>query len=157
MDPKQLPVTCQAEIPETYLDDMKHMNVMWYTHLFGRATGGLFKLLGLTREYFEEHHSGTFALEQHFRYLAEVRVGQHITIRSRFLGHSAKKIHAIHMMTNDTREVLAATCEFIGIHVDMRVRRSSLIPEDMAKHLEQIAAEHAKAEWEPGVITVMKP
>ena len=36
-----LPITLQTVIPEDYIDVMGHMNVMWYTHLFGKATGGL--------------------------------------------------------------------------------------------------------------------
>ena len=57
-----LPITHQATIPESYLDMMGHMNVMWYTHLFARATVGLFQLMGMDRDYFQEHHSGSFAL-----------------------------------------------------------------------------------------------
>src|SRR5438067_12161131 len=119
-----LPITYRATIPPDYLDEMGHMNVMWYTHLFGCATMGLFERIGLTREYFEAHHAGSFALEHHVRYLAEVRVGQHVTLRTRALGRSAKRMHFMHFMVHDDGR-LAATGEFIGTHVDMKVRRSS--------------------------------
>src|SRR3954449_11689579 len=81
-----LPITHEATIPESYLDSMGHMNVMWYTHLFGCATGGFFKLVGMNREYFQANHTGSFALAQHFSYRREVRVGEHVVIRSRLLG-----------------------------------------------------------------------
>ena len=42
MDLNPLPVTYRAFIPEAYLDEMGHMNVMWYTHLFSQAMGGIF-------------------------------------------------------------------------------------------------------------------
>ena len=45
-----LPITHATVIPEDYLDMMGHMNVMWYTHLFGCATVGLFKLDPVTGE-----------------------------------------------------------------------------------------------------------
>ena len=41
-DVRQLPVTHRQTIPEEYLDVMGHMNVMWYTHLFGEGMGGCF-------------------------------------------------------------------------------------------------------------------
>ena len=75
-----LPITHRAAIPESYLDEMGHMNVMWYTHLFSLASGGLFELVGLNRAYFEANQAGCFALATHVRYLAEVRVGQPVRI-----------------------------------------------------------------------------
>jgi acyl-CoA thioester hydrolase len=47
MNIDSLPVTHQATVPESYLDAMGHMNVMWYTHLFDQATWRFFASLGL--------------------------------------------------------------------------------------------------------------
>ncbi len=63
MDLTALPITHRAVIPETYLDEMGHMNVMWYTHLFSLGAWGLFQLVGLNREYFEANQAGSFALD----------------------------------------------------------------------------------------------
>ena len=104
MDLSQLPVTYEATIPESYLDAMGHMNVMWYTHLFGRATGGMFSLLGLDKDYFISHNSGSFALSQFFSYRKEVRVGEHVRLRSRMVGRSERKLHFIHFMTKGEEE-----------------------------------------------------
>src|SRR5580692_9739489 len=128
MNLSPLPVTYRATIPETYLDEMGHMNVMWYTHLFSLAAWGLFQLVGLTREHFTANRTGSFALAQHFRYLKEVRLGQHVTLRSRVLGRSAKRWHMIHFMTIDELDMLATTAEVVSTYVDMTVRRSSVMP-----------------------------
>jgi acyl-CoA thioester hydrolase len=154
---KNLPITHQAVIPETYLDEMGHMNVMWYTHLFSRATEGLFELIGLTRAYFEGNQAGSFALEIHTRFLAEVRVGKPITIRSRLLGRSEKRPHFIHFMVMDDTDVLAATEEAVGTHVDMTVRRASPYPAPVAEVMDRLLAEHAGLTWKPPVCGVMKP
>jgi acyl-CoA thioester hydrolase len=156
MDFMQLPITHQTVIPESYLDDMGHMNVMWYTSLFGRATGGLFKMLGLTRAYFESNQSGSFALEQHFRYLDEVRAGTHITIRSRLLGRSHKVMHAIHIMTKDDTGAIAATGEFLGAHVDMRIRRTSPFPAVIIAALDDMIAEQSHVEADRRIRPAMK-
>jgi acyl-CoA thioester hydrolase len=155
MDFMQLPIMHRATIPESYLDDMGHMNVMWYTHLFGQATGGLFELIGLTDQYFLTNQAGSFALEQRFRYLSEVRVGQSITIRSRVLGHSSKLLHALHIMTKDDGDVLAATGEFIGAHVDMRIRRTSFFPSHILKSLDLLMEVHGKVTAHPRIQATM--
>jgi carnitine 3-dehydrogenase len=156
MEFMQLPIMHRATIPESYLDDMDHMNVMWYTFLFGQATGGLFELIGLTDAYFLANQAGSFALEQRFRYLSEVRVGQSITIRSRVLGHTSKLLHALHIMTKDDGDVLAATGEFIGAHVDMRIRRTSFFPAHILESLDRLEAEHGKVEAHPRIQSTMK-
>src|SRR5687767_8820113 len=125
MNLQALPVTHQATIPESYLDLMGHMNVMWYTYLFGQATVGLFKLMGIDRDYYENQRAGSFALAQYFNYLKEVRVGEQVTLRSRLLARSEKRFHSIHFMTKGDDQILAATGEFLGTHVDLNIRRSS--------------------------------
>ena len=157
MDLSSLPVTHRAVIPETYLDEMDHMNVMWYTHLFTEAAGGLFQIVGLTREHFTASRTGSFALEQHFRYLKEVRVGQHVTLRSRVLGRSAKRWHTIHFMTIDELDALAATAESVSTHVDMRVRRSSPMPPAVTDAIDRLLIEHASLDWDAPVCGALKP
>jgi acyl-CoA thioester hydrolase len=157
MDLTPLPVTHRAVIPETYLDEMGHMNVMWYTHLFSEAAWGLFQMVGLTPVYFEAHRAGSFALAQHFRYLKEVRLGQHLTLRSRVLGRTAKRWHTIHFMTIDELDLLAATAEAVSTHVDMTVRRSSPMPPAVADAIDRLLAEHSRLGWDAPVCGAMNP
>src|SRR6185369_13899032 len=135
-----LPVTYEATIPEDYLDMMGHMNVMWYTHLFSLAVGGLYQRLGLTGEYFQTNAAGSFLLEAHVRHLSEVRAGQSVTIRTRMLGRSAKRLHFMNFMVKDDT-VLAATSESVAAHIDMRIRRSSPFPSAIAEAIDQLVME----------------
>ncbi len=144
----QLPLTYEATIPEDYLDLMGHMNVMWYTHLFSMSMMGVFRLTGLTREYMEEHQSGMFALESHIRYLSEVRVNQQVSVRSRFLDASPRRIHLIHFLVNHDKNDVAATFELVSSHVDMRIRRTSPFPEELAARIDELVKKHAALSWE---------
>ncbi len=157
MDLETLPITHAAEIPTEYLDEMGHMNVMWYMHLFGRSTIELFRRVGLHREYFKANQTGTFALEQHVRFLAEVRVGQHVTLRTRVLGRSTKRFHFMHFQFNDDRERLAATGEFVGAHIDLKERRMAPFPADIAANFDRLLEEHTRLPWEPPVCGAMRP
>jgi acyl-CoA thioester hydrolase len=155
MEISSLPVTYRKTIPHEYIDEMGHMNVMWYTHLFDEATYTFFDLFGIGKGYEIETHNGAFALEQHIRYLAEVREGQGITIHTRALGASPKVIHFMHFMVRDHDKVLAATSELVGVHIDMRNRKSSSFPEDIYQRLNGILREHEKLAWDPLVCGVM--
>jgi len=151
-----LPITFEATIPDSYLDSMGHMNVMWYTYLFGHATGGLFKVLGMDREYFQAHRAGSFALAQYFSYRKEVRVGDQVTLRSRLIGRSEKKLHVLHFMTKGDAPVLAATDEFLGAHIDMTTRRTSPFAPHIAENLDQMIAEHTALDWNAPLSGAMK-
>ena len=144
-----LPITCEATIPESYLDSMGHMNVMWYTHLFGRAACGLFELVGMDRVYFKEGRFGSFALAQFFRYKKEVRVGEHVTLRTRLLARSDKQLHVMHFMIKGDDHVLAATGEFLAAHIDMRTRRTSPFAPPVSENLDRLIAQHAALDWDP--------
>ena len=122
-DVRLLPLTHQATIPEDYLDSMGHMNVMWYTHLFAHAMGGIFKRIGMDRDYFVSNQAGSFALKQYVDYLIEVRFGEQISIHTRLLGRSSKRIHLIHFMIKARVDSLASTSEVLLTHIDMRIRR----------------------------------
>ncbi len=147
----QLPQTYEATIPEDYLDMMGHMNVMWYTHLFSMAMGGVFRLTGLTREYMEQHHSGMFVLESHIRYFSEVRVSQQVSVHSRILNRTAKRIHAIHFLINHDKQDVAATFELVSSHIDMQLRRTSPLPESLAARFDELVVAHAALDWPPPV------
>ncbi len=157
MNLASLPVTHRAVIPGDYIDGFGHVNVMWYTHLFTEAAGGLFRLVGLTREHFAANRTGSFALEQHFRYLKEVRLGQHVTCRSRVLGRSAKRWHTMHFMTIDGLDALAATAEVVSTYVDMTVRRSAAMPAAVTDAIDRLLADHASLDWDAPMCGAMKP
>jgi len=156
-DLSALPIAHQAEIPDSYLDDMGHMNVMWYTHLFSCATIEFLEHIGMDRAYFTENHSGAFALEAYVRYLAEIRVGKHVTVRTRLIGRSEKRFHFMHFLVIDEGPVLATTSEFISAHIDMNVRRMSPIPETITTAYDALLRKHEQLDWQPPLCGTMQP
>ena len=155
MNLTQLPLTYQKTIPTEYLDFVGHMNVMWYTHLFDLATFKFYETFGFGEHYHTQTALGSFALEQHTRYLAEVRAGEAVSIRTRALGRAAKILHFMHFMVEDADGALAATTELVGVHIDMSTRRSSPFPEHIAAGFDEILAAHQKLDWDVPVCGVM--
>jgi acyl-CoA thioester hydrolase len=155
MDLSNLPITNQKTIPEDYIDLMGHMNVMWYTHLFDIASFNFFELFGFGHEYYTETGNGGFALEQHTRYLAEVRLGESVTVHTRALNRTVKRFHFMHFLVKDESGELAATTELVGTHVDMSIRRTSPLPEKIAADFDEILAAHAQFKWEAPICGAM--
>ena len=144
-------------IPEKYLDRMGHMNVTWYTHFFSEATGAFFRELGLDGDYMKSHQAGSFALEAHIRYLSECLVGDHIHVCVRAVARTEKRFHYIQFLVNDDKNVLSASCEFVGAHMDMKVRRMSPIPENIAVVFDQLVEQHNQLNWPPPLCGSMHP
>jgi acyl-CoA thioester hydrolase len=108
-------------------------------------------------EYMQANNAGSFALESHVRYLSEVRAGQRVTLRSRALARSEKRLHFMHFMMIDESSSLAATCEFVGAHIDMTARRMSPLAGQVAASYDRLLAEHRQIDWEAPICGSMRP
>src|SRR5574341_860573 len=145
----------RATIRPDFLDEMGHMNVRWYAVIFDDATWTFFDQIGLSIAYFKRENTGMFALQQYIRYLAEVRVGENIAIRTRVMARTAKRLHFMHFMVNETTSVLAATVENVGSHMDMTIRRTSPFPPYLSQRFDEFIA--AQGSDDLGVPLLLKP
>ena len=81
------------------------------------------------------------------RFLAEVRVGQTVTLHSRVVGRSEKRIHFMHFMVDESGENVASTMEVLATHVDLDIRRSMPFPEDIAAAIDETLSRHDALSW----------
>jgi acyl-CoA thioester hydrolase len=156
-DVEGLPLFHREAIPTDYLDIMGHMNVRWYVALYDTAAWKFFDSFGMNESYYRAEQAGGFALKQFIQYLAEVRVGENVAIRGRMLGRSAKRIHFMLFMVNETTHTQASTFEVLGSHADMRIRRTSPYPQAIAAKLDATIAEHNALAWDAPVCGVINP
>jgi acyl-CoA thioester hydrolase len=153
----QLPLYNRVTIPESYLDLMGHVNIRYYTAMFDDAAWELFAGIGMDQAYYDAGVGGAFALQHFIRYLAEIHAGETVAVRSRLLGRSAKRIHFMHFMINETTGKLAATMEVLGAHADLAIRRTSPFPPTIANRLDAQIAAQAALDWEAPVCGVIQP
>ena len=151
-----LPITNEATIDEEFLDANRHMNVSWYLHLFNQATGRMYSWMGIDWPQFKSRGSSSFILEGHIRYLDEVLISQHVTLRSRLIARTPKRIHFLHFMYNDDNHSMAATYEVVLAHMDMSSRRMAPFPPFMGEKFDTVLAQHQALDWEPPVCGVMQ-
>ena len=151
-----LPITKEATIVDEYLDSNRHVNVSWYLHLFNQATLGMQKWLGFNWRELKSEGASSFSLEGHIRYLAELFAGEHVTVRTRLISRSSKRLHYLHFMFNDDQQKLAATYEEIQAYMDMNKRRMAPYPGPLAARLDEVLQQHQALDWAPPICGAMQ-
>ncbi|HUI53693.1 MAG TPA: thioesterase family protein [Bryobacteraceae bacterium] len=150
------PVCLRTTVPESYKDSNGHMNVRWYLALFDDASDVLHDWMGLTAGYHQTHGTGTFDLEHHIHYLNEVMPGESVAVYVRFVAQSAKRLHYVMFLVNETRGCLAAILECMNAFADLTVRKTAPFPAEAAARIAAGIAAHAKLDWVPPVSGAMR-
>lgn len=133
----------ETVVPD-WIDYNGHMNVAYYVLAFDHATDAFLDSLGLDESYRTRTNCSTFAVEAHITYKREVGEGDELRFTTQLLGFDAKRIHFIHHMYHARDGFLAATNEWLSLHVDLTTRRVSSFPEDIQHRLKQVMDEHGK-------------
>jgi acyl-CoA thioester hydrolase len=142
-------------IPPEYEDYNGHMNIRWYMVIFDDAGLPLYDDLGLTPEYLKANGVGGFDLEHHIHYLNEVHIGDTVAVYLRMVARSAKRMHYLMFMVNETRGALASIFECVNSFADLKVRRTAPYPPDIAAKLDALLADHTALDWDAPVSGVM--
>ncbi len=151
-----LPQHLRKTIPPEYKDAMGHMNIRWYMALYDDAEWDFFASFGMDNDYYQREHSGAFSLQQFVRYLAEVHIGDTVVVRMRMLERSAKRIHYVNFMVNETHRVLASAMEVLVTHADLEARRTSPFPTDIAAQIDALIAQHSALGWDAPLCGAIK-
>jgi acyl-CoA thioester hydrolase len=64
------------------------------------------------------------AVQQTVAYKRELLAGDIVEVRSRLLEIRDKSVRFVHEMRNGETGEIAATCEFVGVHMDRQARKS---------------------------------
>lgn len=127
-----------------WIDYNGHMNVAYYLLAFDQATDAVLDHLGIGKAYAEGEGRSMFVVEAHLTYAREVTEGDGLRFASRLLGVDGKRLHLFHEMRHEEDDFLAATAEFMLVHVDLTERRSVPFTPETAERVARIAAEHAR-------------
>ncbi len=126
-----------------WIDYNGHMNVAYYVLAFDLATDAFYDYLGIGEGYKNSTNFSTFAVEMNVSYIREVREGDPLVFTTRLLGCDAKRLHHFHEMHQAEEGWLAASCEFLSLHIDMSKRRTAPFPDRIQTRLDAVAAAHA--------------
>lgn len=137
----------EVEVRPEWIDANNHMNLAYYTVAFDLATDLLFEAFDCSYPYKARTGCGTFAVESHNLYEAELLLGERARIVTWVLGADAKRVHLAHEMYRLDDGRRAATQELMYLHVDLTLRRVVPWPEEVRARIAAAHAAHAAAPW----------
>lgn len=150
------PVCLRRTIPAEYLDLNNHMNMRWFVALFDDAGDTLHDHLGLTREFRRASGTGTMDLEHHTWFLNEVMAGSQVCIYARMVARSAKMIHYLMFMVNESTGKVAAHFECVNALVDLKARKTTPYAAEITARIDAMLAEQNRLDWAPPVSGAMR-
>lgn len=154
---RELPVQLDYVIPPEWEDRNGHVNVQFYLALFELGGWKVLEEVGVDEDWLRRHAYSFFDLEHHLHYRAEIRVGERVTTYNRVVGKSDKRFHGVYYIVNETRGRLAGTLEYISNGVDMNLRRTAPMPEELSRSLDRVQAAHQRLSWAPQLCGLMAP
>jgi acyl-CoA thioester hydrolase len=131
-------------LPE-WIDINGHMNVAYYVLAFDLAVDALWHEFGITDEHIHDNHSSTFAVESHVMYRRELKEGDPYIVTAQILAYDKKRIHQFQRMYHAQEGFLAATAEWMNLHVDLKTRRVAPWPDQILEGISRIAL--SQGEW----------
>jgi len=146
----------EREVPPEWEDLNGHVNVRHYLDLYNEAGDGMLAQLGVDEAYFRTQRRGFFDLEHHAWYLAELHVGDRVTVHMRYISRSAKRFHGVVFVVNRTRRSVASVLEYVASGADLATRRSAPFPPEVSRRLDGIVAAHASLPWRPPTCGTMR-
>ena len=153
----ELPSLMERRIPPEWQDLNGHVNVRHYLELYDAASWPMLVQFGLDERSFTEDRLGLFDLEHHLWYLAELHVGDLVTVHSRFVARTPKRYHGVMFIVNRTRSRLASAFEYVSSGADLDARRTAPLPERFTAGFDRMLAVHARLAWPAPLCGVMSP
>lgn len=131
-------------LPE-WIDVNDHMNVAYYVLAFDHGVDSLWERFGLTDEHIQEMNSSTFAVESHVIYRSELKLDEPFMVTAQILAFDEKRIHQFQRLYHAEDHFLAATAEWMNLHVDLVTRRVAPWPASILDDIRKVAA--TQGDW----------
>lgn len=147
----QLPKLYTMTVPEAWLDEYRHMNVAYYIQAWRQGALAFNRFIGFSEAYRDGGTRGLWLLRQVLDYLAEVRVGEALSIHGRMIGHTDKMLHNKFWMLNETTGKVAATSEVMVANADLEARRMTPLDAAIREAMDRHLAEMDGLGWTPPV------
>lgn len=152
---RQLPADLTMTVPPEWEDINGHVNVQHYLTLYNLGGWKMLENIGFDENYIIEKKASIFDLEHHLRYLAEINVGDEVSVYNRTLNYNDKLFQGMFFIVNDTHDKLASTIEYLALHVDMKQRRSIAFSTEITTKLLELRTQHEAMDWASPVSGLM--
>ena len=132
----------RTHVQPEWVDYNGHMNVGYYVVAFDQAFDLFMDRIGIDAAYRERTGGTIFSVEAHVSYLRELLPDAPIAVTLQLLGWDAKKLNIFLRMYHIDDGFLAATVEWMSLHVDLNTRRAAPMAPEVAARVEQVWQTH---------------
>lgn len=136
-----------ATVRPEWIDENGHMNMAYYVVVFDGAIDHLWAAIGLGEPYRQRTQHGTFAVEAHICYQAELLLGDQVWVATQIVGADSKRIHLAHEMRRSDTGTVVAQQEVMLLHVSLMTRRVVPFLPEVMETIAAAARSHASLAW----------
>jgi carnitine 3-dehydrogenase len=130
----------RARVLPEWVDYNGHAHESRYLQVFGDATDGVLRRIGVDAAYLQGGHSW-YTVESHLCHLGETEAGDELEVATQMVAADPKRLQLFHSMTHEGEEI--ATAEQMLLHVDTRAGRAVPAEGEMLAAVTALAAQHA--------------
>lgn len=130
------------EIEKDWIDYNGHLNMAYYNVLFDRCSDLALDLLGMGTAYVRDRKLTIYTAEVHVCYVQELHLEHRVTASFQLLDHDDKRLR-VYQELRHVDGWLAATSEYLALHVDMTGPKVAPFPKDIMANLEAMRDAHA--------------
>jgi len=142
--PVQAPYYGYSEVRQSWPDANGHMNVAHYVSAFDDGSCPMFDELGLGWDYTARGEHSVFMVASSIDFRRELLAGAPLEMTTRLIGYDRRRIHVYQELFHREQRYLAAQAEFIFVHVSLRTRGVTNIPDSALARLAEILAVHER-------------
>jgi len=131
-----LMISPEIAIESGWVDYNGHLNQAYYGVIFDRAIDEALMPLGLGPDYIKQRNCSYMTVESHTCFIRELMQSDPVRVVSRILDIDDKRMHMFCELQHARDGWLAATVEYMFLHIDMRLRRTSPWSPDLRARLD---------------------
>lgn len=136
----------ENRVQKDWIDINGHMNVAYYVLAFDYGVDALWEHVGISDDYIRERKLSTFAVDADVSYRAELKLDDPYRVVTQILAIDAKRLHQFQRMYHAEQGFLAATCEWMNLHVNLESRRVSPFPDEILRNFVGVAESQPQQE-----------
>jgi len=130
----------RARVLPEWVDYNGHAHESSFLQVFGDATDGVLRRIGVDAAYLQGGHSW-YTVESHLCHLGEAQAGDELDVATQVVAADPKRLQLFHSMTREGEEI--ATGEQMLLHVDTAAGRAVPAEGEMLAAVTALAAQHA--------------
>lgn len=134
--------THRTTISPDWVDYNGHLRDAFYLLIFSHATDALMDMLGLDEAGRARTGHTLYTLECHLNFLAEVKEGEAVEVRTQLLAHDTKRLHIHHALYRPGEAVSLAQSEQMLMNIDSAAGHAAPFDAQVADRVAQLAGEH---------------